>query len=190
MDMSAKSNSCSTCGQPTKHKYCCLKCQNTGRKLANGRRYLETNPKRCIHCSAIIPYDLRHLIDFCQGDCLAEYRLAKRLAKQRDKKAAGKAYESLMREAKRFEAGLVIGRETLRKHLLRTRGSNCTICNRPNEWQGKPLTLIVDHIDGNASDNSPSNLRLLCPNCDSQTPTFGGRNLGKGRKSRGLKRGR
>jgi hypothetical protein len=48
------------------------------------------------------------------------------------------------------------------------------------------LTLWTDHIDGNATNNHPSNFRLICPNCDSQSDTFGGKNYGKGRKSRGL----
>lgn len=186
--LKTETDACLTCKRPTKNEYCCLVCRNTGRKLANKKRYLETNPKRCLYCSTIIPYDLRHINDFCPSICLKQYRLEKRLAKQENKTSA-----SLARQSKRFElfeTGFLVGRETLRKHLLRTRGSNCAICSRPNEWQGKPLTLIVDHINGNASDNSPSNLRLLCPNCDSQTPTFGGRNLGKGRESRGLKRGR
>ena len=51
----------------------------------------------------------------------------------------------------------------------------CHFC-KISEWQGKPISLELDHIDGNSEDNSLENLRILCPNCHSQTPTFRGRN--------------
>jgi hypothetical protein len=47
------------------------------------------------------------------------------------------------------------------------------------EWNGKPLPLILDHVDGVRSDNRPKRLRYLCPNCDAQLPTRGGRNKGR-----------
>lgn len=52
----------------------------------------------------------------------------------------------------------------------------CAICAMDPFWNGKSLTLRLDHINGDPSDNSLINLRFVCPNCDSQLPTFAGRN--------------
>lgn len=53
---------------------------------------------------------------------------------------------------------------------------NCEICGQKPIWNQLHLTMILDHIDGNPSNNLPSNLRTVCPNCDIQLPTSRGRN--------------
>jgi hypothetical protein len=53
--------------------------------------------------------------------------------------------------------------------------SKCSECGL-TEWRGSRLVLVLDHVNGDPRDHRLENLRLLCPNCNSQTPTFAGRN--------------
>lgn len=54
--------------------------------------------------------------------------------------------------------------------------SICAICGQEKEWNDKPLTMTLDHINGDNHDNRIENLKWICPNCASQLPTFAGRN--------------
>ena len=49
----------------------------------------------------------------------------------------------------------------------------CAVCNEDPVWMGKPLQLQVDHIDGQYWNNTHENLRFICPNCHTQTDTWG-----------------
>lgn len=68
--------------------------------------------------------------------------------------------------------------KVIKKWLIQNRGHKCELCGI-TEWNGKPISLEMDHIDGNHNNNEESNLRLLCPNCHSQTDTFRGKNMKK-----------
>ena len=50
-------------------------------------------------------------------------------------------------------------------------GEKCACCGI-SDWNGKPITLEVNHIDGSSFNNIIENLELLCPNCHSQTNTY------------------
>jgi hypothetical protein len=64
---------------------------------------------------------------------------------------------------------------TIRDFLIEKQGG-CAICKIPPVWNSKPIVFIVDHIDGDYENNAPENMRAICPNCNSQTDSFGGRN--------------
>lgn len=53
----------------------------------------------------------------------------------------------------------------------------CKSCGLGDRWNNQKLVLHLDHINGDRYDNRKENLRWLCPNCHTQTPTFSGRNL-------------
>jgi hypothetical protein len=81
-----------------------------------------------------------------------------------------------------LEAG-VWGRTSYQGHYVRDylheQQGGC--CGIEDKWNGATLALIVDHVDGDPTDNRRENLRLICPNCDSQLPTYKARNRGSGR---------
>lgn len=68
------------------------------------------------------------------------------------------------------------------KRRFYKRTSNvCSKCGNDDNWQGQPLRLHVDHANGDRADCRIENLRKMCPNCHSQTETWGNkkRSLGK-----------
>ena len=85
---------------------------------------------------------------------------------------------SLRRQEIERSNRLISGRE--KWYLIETRGHRCEICGL-SEWLNEPIVLILDHIDGNADNWLLGNLRLICSNCDSQTPTYKSKNKGNGR---------
>ena len=65
-----------------------------------------------------------------------------------------------------------------KRRLIEERGHRCENC-KGTEWMGEKIPIELDHIDGHPDHNTKDNLRLLCPNCHSQTPTHCGRNVGR-----------
>jgi|ERR1017187_1244676 5-methylcytosine-specific restriction endonuclease McrA len=70
------------------------------------------------------------------------------------------------------------GNETLKKYLISRRGRQCEVCKN-TKWQEQEIPLTSHHVDGNANNNLPTNLQLICPNCHALTPNYGKKNEGK-----------
>ena len=66
----------------------------------------------------------------------------------------------------------------VRRYIYEKQNHKCAKCGI-GEWNGERIVLEIDHISGNNTDHSESNLQALCPNCHSQTPTYKGRNIKK-----------
>lgn len=181
-------------------------------KTRNIKIYNE-NPKQCKYCDTQIPYQKRMNV-FCTQVCAAKYNNAfseknKVAHLEKEKKLAkcancGKTCkyvdtkccsQKCHREFQKKEMFALIenGNNTLyvknyRKYLIEKRGPKCEQCgwDKINPKTGK-CPIELDHIDGNHKNNSIENLRLLCPNCHSLTPTYKALNMGNGRKYRNNK---
>lgn len=114
------------------------------------------------------------------------------LTKRSQKVYCGNSCQALVRRAASTQQWLESGTARIdghqghyiREYLADAQAGCCAICAGATTWQGLPLVLVLDHMDGDATNNRRDNLRLICPNCDSQLPTYKSRNRGKGRHYR------
>lgn len=122
-----------------------------------------------------------------EGDVAVSKRSETKRGQSRSREAIQSMVDTRLANTQmRFERGEVTETKVIRRLLTERYGYSCSVCSL-SMWNDQTITLQVDHIDGNPGNNLPNNLRLLCPNCHSQTETWGGRNKGFGRKARGLK---
>jgi len=167
-------------------------------------------PKICPHCQRCLPYDKRKLT-YCGHSCAASVTNigTRRYGKSMEEKchpcrncsgdtfrdgpfcsttcAYGYKWKIQLEHIR--TTGEILGNSEssciswARRYLKDTAGCKCAIC-ATESWMGKPMPLILDHVNGNSSDWKLSNLRLVCGNCDMQLPTYKGRNKGNGREWR------
>lgn len=85
------------------------------------------------------------------------------------------------------EVGMTVDttiRGPIRDYILKEQDNCCAICGIGTTWNGQELHFVLDHINGDASNSKRENLRLICPNCDSQLGTYKSRNKNSARNSR------
>lgn len=156
------------------NKFCSRSCSASYTNLRKPSRLKPDQIIKCLNCDNTVirrPNEIKKgLRLYCSCKCATEYKV-----KQKNKE------KSIL-----FAQGKLKQRPYLRKFIIDRDGYKCSCCNN-TEWLNKPIPLWLDHIDGNASNNSPTNLRMICLNCDALGNTFGNKNKGKGRRSLGLK---
>jgi hypothetical protein len=134
-------------------KFCSRSCSAIFNNSKYPKRVRRVFKSKCLWCRSTFEYKpTSHNGYYCCLQCQYEYQWW--LCKQRIRK------------------GLISRSTLLKKYLTEKFGYNCRLCNQSGIWKKKKLVLHLDHIDGDSDNNYPRNLRLLCPNCHSQTPTY------------------
>ena len=166
------------------------------------KRYDEF-PKRCITCQSALPYPKRKN-KYCSQRCNGLSPERTSLGGRRASVKYCKDCKSVLLNRKNTYCQECIDKgihlfvkritdvnhaktdSTRRKCLIQAHGHTCMICSN-SYWNGVPIPLELDHIDGDSQNNALINLRVVCPNCHALTPTYKGKNKGNGRVNR-LKR--
>lgn len=140
---------------------CSATFNNTGldRKSSTGTTRVYREKKYCPICGK----NCRHT--YCSLNCMQKYAYSRNIAKWLAGEIAG--WTGKTKNLCKF----------IRRWLHETRGTACSECgwDKKHPVDGAILTEI-DHVDGDAENCRPENLKILCPNCHSMTPTFRARN--------------
>ena len=126
----------------------------------------------CKNCDNLVENLSWNKQKFCNSKCSSDYDKNKR-------------YKDYLENQESF--CYVRDMKFIKQHILVEQNCRCLICDIKNEWNNKPMIFILDHIDGNASNNMKENLRLICHNCDSQLDTYKSKNKNSARIQRYLK---
>lgn len=106
---------------------------------------------------------------YCSEECSAKDRHIRK-------------YQDFLRNPDKYSRGNYTPK-AFKKEFMAEQENKCAICGCNPEHNGKPLVFVLDHIDGDASNNKRENLRMVCPNCDSQLPTFKSKNKNSTRRN-------
>lgn len=147
-------------------KYCNRSCSAYATNLKLGKNIHGERNNRCLNCDNIV----NKYSTYCDNTCYAKYK-----------------QKLIFKEIENGDIGQFEGQ--YRKFLINKYGSRCMDCGwcEINKSTGN-VPIQMEHIDGDAKNNSLNNLKLLCPNCHSLTPTYGNLNKGNGRDERKIYR--
>jgi DNA-directed RNA polymerase subunit M/transcription elongation factor TFIIS len=127
----------------------------------------------CNNCNCIIHYrESQSFGKYCSNKCQKQFQNKNLIESWIKGKWNG------------LKKGFVLS-SVIRNHLIELSNNKCSLCgwDKINSITNK-IPLEIDHIDGNCQNSQPENLRVLCPNCHSLTPTYRALNKGKGNKTR------
>lgn len=161
------SSTCKKCGNsfvPCKglKQYCSLKCRNSHH--------------RSIKSKDLVSKAMRRLHNSEEGSLVRE-EISKRMEREwifeRRENISNTYKEKILSEEYSD-----LKNDRLKKRIVYEQNGECNKCHL-GKWLGEPITLELEHKDGNRQNNERSNLECLCPNCHSQTDTWRGRNSRK-----------
>ena len=114
----------------------------------------------CVHCGKEAKSGDSKLNKYCSNKCHAAHRRAEIL--------------------KEWLNGTYFNKKGVppdiaKEWISEQQGHKCLLCGI-KEWNGKPIVFQYDHIDGDPDNNTKENTRMICPNCHSQTDTYGVKN--------------
>ena len=144
-----------------------VRSKNAGKEPINkgiGKKYY------CLNCGKDITNTKNTAHKYCSNKCQQEYKYKQWVQQYKENNSI----------AKSTKWGQIPAQ--LRRYIFAKYNNKCCICgwSKVNPYTNT-IPLEIDHIDGNSENNSEDNLRLICPNCHSLTPTYRGANRGHGR---------
>jgi Zn finger protein HypA/HybF involved in hydrogenase expression len=171
-------------------------------RVALGKLAYEENPKMCKQCGIKLPYEKRRHT-FCSHTCAGNFNRKGVFRPHAHSDVCANCGGVKERRSNKYcnaciEKRIFNRRTSLeesrddrsrKRIIVEERGWKCAVCGL-SEWMGKPIPLDLDHVDGNADNNTLENLRLICPNCHAQTETYKGANAGKGSSRQKMRRQR
>lgn len=135
----------------------------------HGRVIKLHNKGNCLNCGKEVYQPLSGTGKYCNRKCHKEHK-------------SKEYYEKFLSGDEYFQRASYFPK-TFKNKFLEEQNYKCSICGCENKHNNKQLVFILDHIDGDASNNKRDNLRLVCPNCDSQLDTYKSKNKNSSRHS-------